>query len=247
MTAQSTPRERWLAVLPLGPCLLGLLAASPPAAAQSETGLWTEAALRANVAPRWRIGGALHLRFDRDVSRMSLVGPEARVEHRLPRGLRLGGGYRFEWRRIAGDLRAAHRLHLDLRVRLLKAGRLRLGYRLRLQERLRDRPSGRSDVRGTLRNRLALAAEANEWLTSSVAAESFTGMHGRNSGWLRKVRVTLGLDAALGTTDLDVYYRAQVPVGRPDDPVEHILGFGLRVRIDAQGEQTSESAPASAP
>ncbi len=225
----------------LGPLVailgIGLPAWAPTASAQSETNLWTEVGAILKPSRAWRLQGSLHTRFDRDISRLALLGPELRVGLRPARRLRIGGGYRFEWRRIGGELRAAHRFHLDLRWRPLRTERLRLDYRLRFQERLRDRPSGRSDVRGTLRNRLGLAWRATDALAPAISVETFTGVHGRNSGWLRKVRATLGVTLRVGSTDLETYYRAQVPIGRPDDPVEHILGLGARFRIELGGAE----------
>lgn len=196
------------------------------AEAQSDVQLWTDAGVRWRATRRLRLEFAFLARFDQDVSRGRLFGPQVGLDYKIKKWLRVGFGYRYEYRRIGGSLRSAHRLNADLKLSH-ELGRVGLGYRLRFQERFRNRASGNSDVRGTLRNRFGADVDTDTLFTPYASLELFTGLHGRQADPVNKVRITVGAAFDLGRVDLALYYRAQIPVNRPGDPTVHILGASV--------------------
>lgn len=230
----STTKWTWTRALLALAALLATVAWAPEQVqAQSDVQLWTSASLRYRATRTLRLEAGFLGRFDQDVSRGSLFGPQVGATLRLKKRLRVGAGYRYERRRIGGSLRNAHRLHFDLSLKR-KFGRARLGYRLRFQERFRDRASGASDVRGALRNRLSLGIDTDSLFTPGVSVEFFTGLHGRHSGPLRKVRLTLSARFDVDPVVLEAYYRVQIPVDQPGDPTEHIIGLSVRFDVDGR-------------
>ena len=68
------------------------------------------------------------------------------------------------------------------------------------------------------------------------------GLHGRHSGPLTKVRITVGGAVDLGRVDLSAYCRVQIPVNRNNAATEHILGASVRANFRHRRPRRGHSA-----
>ena len=171
-----------------------------------------------------------HVRFDQDSSRLAALMPELGITYRLTSWLRLGTGYRFAYRRDdAGDLGFRHRVHADAQVRL-RRGPIKLSYRTRFQETLRgiDAADG---ARHVVRNRFAAGWKLNRTIEFVSAIELSHGLGRGNGVELRKRRITLGTEYAVGSYDLDFYYRYETPFNDNDEVPRHIAGIGVSTEL----------------
>ncbi len=241
-----TTTIRWIRRLLVIAIVLSSAAEAPQIArAQTDVQLWTDGGIRYQVSRRLRLDAAFLARFDQNISRGRLFGPEASFSYKLAKWIRIGAGYRFERRRIGGSLRTAHRINFDLRLRR-KVGQVVLGYRLRFQERIRDRRSGNSDVRGSIRNRLGIDIDTDTLVTPGMTIEFFTGIHGRRSAGLQKMRLTFGAEFDLERVTLGAFYRVQIPIDRTGDATLHILGLSFRANFKHHRRRRhQEESPAS--
>lgn len=196
---------------------------APDARAESDSQLWTEAGISADLGKQTEISLTGQLRFDQQISRVAGVLPELSIERDLARWLELGAGYRFEYERNGdGDMVIRHRLVAEGGVQV-EPGALKLGYRLRFQEQIRAGGA----LRHTVRNRLGLDVRRLKPFVPGGSVELFHGVGGGDPATLKKIRVTLGTEYDLGKQELGFFYRLELPHDDPMDPVLHILMLEL--------------------
>ena len=87
-----------------------LLAAAPARAAESDLQQWTELGVGHGFDKKTTVSLDAGIRFDEDVSRVGAVLPEAGLQYRLAKWLRVGGGYRLQYSRDDGST-AGQRKH----------------------------------------------------------------------------------------------------------------------------------------
>ena len=230
-------------LIPLG-LLCVLLLAPGTALAQTDVQLWTSASLRAELVEDFRLELTQHLRFDEDVSRVLSIMPELSASYDPAKPLRLSLGYRFIYEREQDrQLDDAHRLTFDARLRG-DLDPIRISYRLRIQEVFEQKASG-LEVRNTLRNRLGVSWDTDTPLTPEVSAEIYTRIGGDKAALFHKLRLTAGASYDIDDVELELFYRLELPIDQPLEPVLHIIGLGFRYDLSLVDEEEDE--PGSGP
>jgi len=205
--------------------------AATDASAQNDAQLWLNGGLRYRPAKAWTLTFDQQIRQDQNLTRTESVISDLASSWRVQKGLRLGLGYRLEWERTKKNaFERVQRVHVQGRLKR-RLGRTGLGFRLRLQQKY-EVDGGVMEMTRTLRPRVSLSTPGPGWLEPTLSGESFHRLGaGTNESW-RKLRLTLGTDLPGGKSHrFSTYYRAQIPLADPDDPLEHILGLGYQYRV----------------
>jgi len=203
-----------------------LLAAAPARADESDLQQWTELGVGHGFDKETTISLDAGIRFDEDVSRVGAVLPEAGLQYRLAKWLRVGGGYRLQYARDddTDEFEVRHRVQAHARVRH-DVDPVRLEYRLMYQEAFQVDAIDRS--RHTVRNRVSLAYRALKPWVPAAEAEAFIGVDDGDPVHVDKVRFTLGASHQSKAREIEAYYRIEVPVEDRMEPTLHILGLGM--------------------
>jgi len=194
------------------------------ASAQSDVQLWTRIGVRHRVHRSIRLELDQHLRLDEQLSRIGSVMTEVSAAYDPARWLRFGVGYRFILEQGDNGFDTAHRIHVDARLRGV-VGPLRVAYRVRFQEGLEDQLDG-LDARHTIRNQLAVVWDTERAIEPEVSAEIYARAGGKRGLWLTKWRLTVGGSYELDRSEIDFFYRLEMPIDDPEEPVLHIFGLG---------------------
>ena len=211
--------------------LLGAMFGATDAVANNDAQLWLNGGLRYRPVKKVSLTFDQQIRRDQNLTKTDSIISDLAGAWRLQKWLRLGLGYRLEWERTKKDeLERVQRLHLQARLKH-RVGPLALALRLRLQEKY-ERDGEDIESTQTFRPRLSLAVPGWQGLEPTLSGETFhrLGVSG-NDGW-RKIRLTVGTSLpGTKTHRYSVFYRSQIPLADPDDPVEHILGLGYQYRV----------------
>lgn len=208
-----------------------LLLAGAEALADSDAQLWLNGELRYRPVKTVTLSIDEQLRLDQNASRLNSIISDLSGSWRLQKWLRLGLGYRFEMESNKKDeLESAQRLHVQSRLKYA-LGPVALSYRVRLQE--KHEPDGDETERTrTLRHRFALAVDRGGDLEPGFSVETFNRLGEDGTRSWRKLRLTLGTEIRGPKPHrFQVFYRAEMPLADPDDPLEHIGGLGYQYRI----------------
>jgi len=206
-------------------CALALLAS--PAAAESDTELWSEVGFRHKLNSHWRLSLDQGLRMSDAASRFSSSVSDVGLSLRAKKWLRFAFVYRLSYKqKRGGDTEVRQRLQADVRVRL-RWGKLTGSYRLRIQEQYRMDAN-----RSALRNQVALGYRASRRVRPFLSAELFHTLGaGMDPNELAKLRLTLGTSYSWRTRSLDMFYRFEQPIADDSEPMVHILGLGYKFSL----------------
>jgi hypothetical protein len=197
--------------------------------AETDRQLWLSAGVAWHPSKPIELAFDQHLRFAEDVSELDRVMPELTFGYRALAWLKLGAGYRFSRQRNNDDEWVyRHRLHAEARpsVRWQRFG---AEYRLRYQEQLRGIDASEGG-RHTLRQRVKLRYHWSSDFTSYAAGEAFLALGGEDGTRITETEWTLGLSLELGASELDLFYRLELPTD-DDEPVLHIIGLGYSYEL----------------
>lgn len=205
---------------------VGLTAASVDAAAETDAQLWTQAGIEHKLSKETRVGFAQHLRFANNISEVESLMPEAFANHRLTKWLRLGGEYRFEYKRSgSGDFVYRHRFGAEARARA-DLGRFNIDGRTVLQLQVRG-IDGADGTRYAWRNRAAAGAKLSKRYDAGVSAEMFHALGDGNGIMLGEVRIMAELEIDLGKQALELGLGVELPIADDTDPTLLITSVGI--------------------
>jgi hypothetical protein len=210
---------------------VALLASSLGRVTRAETDgqLWLSAGVSWQLVKRVEVAFDQHLRFADDFSELDRIMPELTFGYRALDWLKLGAGYRFSRQRNNDDEWVyRHRLHVEARP-ALRWQRFGAEYRLRYQEQLRGIDASEGG-RHTLRQRIKLRWAWSSDLTSYAAGEAFLALGGEDGTRITESEWTVGSSLELGDSELDLFYRLEVPT-YTDEPILHIIGLGYRYEL----------------
>ena len=167
-----------------------------------------------------------------DFSRIERWMPEAAIGYQIIKPLTVAGGYRLIYSRNSrGDFEIAHRVHLQASLSFkLKPIGSKLKYRLRVQDRFERNVGEPTEHQPTLRNALELSYTEWTLLRPFISGEHYLALDDWDGNPTRRWRLMLGIQREFGATELELYYRLDVPVGS-DDPNRHMIGLGMRVDL----------------
>ena len=208
-----------------------ILIVSFGANASNDSQLWLNAGLRYRVAKPMTLELDQQLRLDRNIARIKSILSDLSGTWRLKKWVRLGLGYRFEREKNKRDeSELTQRIHIQSRLKY-DLGPATLSYRLRLQQKYE--PDGdQSEKTQMVRHRFALSVDRGGWIQPSFSGETFQRLGVDATQAWRKLRLTLGADLRGPKRHrFKVFYRAQMPLADPDDPLEHIAGLGYQFRL----------------
>jgi hypothetical protein len=182
-----------------------------PVRAETDGQLWLSAGVSWDASKRVELAFDQHLRFAEDFSELDRVMPELSRQRNND----------DEWV-------YRHRLHAEARPGA-RWGRFAAEYRLRYQEQLRGIDASEGG-RHTLRQRLKLRYGWSPDFTSYAAGEAFLALGGEDGTRITETEWTLGSSLELGDSELDLFYRLELPTDE-DEPVLHIIGLGYRYEL----------------
>jgi len=210
--------------------LLACVLAPESAHAESDAQLWTSAGVQYRINKKVRVEATQHVRLDENISQLDSIKTELSSAWKINKGLRLGGGYRLSMNANKDDeLEPVHRLFVQGQFKG-DVGPVSLSYRLHFQEDLEK--DDELEFEHTIRNKLGAEYDTDTPYTPSLSLESFTELTGDAPFSQDKLRLTTGLEIRPEKAHVfDLFYRLQVPMADPDDPLEHIIGLGYQYRL----------------
>ena len=103
--------------------------------ANADTQVWTKAAFRKKVFPKFHVVATQHLRMEENISAIESVIPELEFGWKAASWLDFGVGHRYFLRRTKNDtMEWAYRTHFDVETDASLNKKIEVGYRLRLQD-----------------------------------------------------------------------------------------------------------------
>lgn len=192
--------------------------------------VWTEFSVRVVPVRRLRLTFTENTRFS--AFGLRRIIPEIEVDYRVIGPLRLGGGYRYLWRRDArGEVEYGQLVHGDARVQV-ELGHFDFEFHSRVQWRTTGEANNGApydDTRDMWRNRVNV-----EWaFTRRLTANAFLEQWTRFDDTVRhdRFRVGAGLSAEVSRWRFQLFYQRDMP-DFIDQPDVNMVGISARMNLD---------------
>ena len=194
---------------------------SAAAVAETDSMLWTSAAVKAELPHEFEVGVVQNVRWDHGMSDLESILPEAVVEVEPLQWLSLGTVYRYIAERSkSGDLEYGHRVLIYTGAEQ-ELGPIELAYRFGFQVK---NELDEEELAKRIRNRLGLKYDTGTAFTPYAAIELYTEP-GPPELEHKKYRMTVGCAAKVAEHHrLKIGYRKQSELDEGDEgDLEHIL------------------------
>ena len=172
----------------------------------------------------------LRIQYQKGVLAFSLTELESYktdlgLNWRPTRWFRPGVGYRLSMKVDKyGDFNPFHRFHVQNQAKI-RLGPLALSYRFRYQDQLSFEKE-LTEHKHTVRNRFKVKGKVPWALAPSLEVEGYTRLYETPFYALKKLRVTTGIEWQMTRQHaIHPYYRIQIPMDDPNDPIEYIVGL----------------------
>ncbi|MDP6932413.1 MAG: DUF2490 domain-containing protein [Myxococcota bacterium] len=223
------------------PWVLLALTTTRPALAEDDTQLWTTAGVRVELTDDLRTDLSQEIRLDQAISRTESVLTQLTTTWSIEKWLRLASGYRISREKNNDDrFETKHRLHVQGSLRS-DIGPLTLSYRLWFQDEMEA--DEELEFTPKLRNRIKAEYDTTTSLSPGLMAESFTLLEQDERFTLEKLRLTGGMELQPdGPHSFEVFYRLQVPMEDPGDPLDHIIGLEYQYQAPRNKDESQEAS-----
>ena len=201
------------------------LAVSVPSAASGSPALWLDAGVEYKPGADLKVEVAEHVRIQESLTELESYKTDLGLNWRPTRWFRPGVGYRLSMKVDKyGDFNPFHRFHVQNQAKI-RLGPLALSYRFRYQDQLSFEKE-LTEHKHTVRNRFKVKGKVPWALAPSLEVEGFTRLYETPFYALKKLRVTTGIEWQMTRQHaIHPYYRIQIPMDDPNDPIEYIVGL----------------------
>ena len=202
---------------------LAIVFFAPSLLAKSDVEVWSAAEVVYPMFKKVDLGFEQDLRLDDGARDFDETLSNFSLAFGLSRQLRLELGYRFELGGKLNDLKRAHRVHIQTRLKQ-KFGLLWVTYRLRLQHHV-------SDVETVLRQQVRLGWNTKTVFRPQIGVELFSDEVKKNHLPWKKMRWTIALICRLNKRQRLKIFSHLHQALNDNDPLEYVMGLNYQYRF----------------